>query len=156
MKKILQKRLIKIVKWVVIVLILFKVTFYLLGRLDMKNTIKRNSGIEISYFFKVMENKTFHYPGAFDSDYTWVFKLKVSEKDIKKISEQIENSKFYNAKDDYSNSIYDSLTTYNLKGYWVLDKNVYEFYQAVEQWKEITTIQIDRLERTIEVNLTHL
>ncbi|GAA0891658.1 hypothetical protein GCM10009122_13370 [Fulvivirga kasyanovii] len=81
---------------------------------------------------------------------------RVSEKDIKKISEQIENSKFYNAKDDYSNSIYDSLTTYNLKGYWVLDKNVYEFYQAVEQWKETTTIQIDRLERTIEVNLTHL
>ena len=124
----------------------------------MKNTIKEKSGVEISFFFKVLKNDVFHTSNAFDSDYTWDYKLEVSETDFKSISEQIEKSKFYNPEGSYNfgEAIYDSLKVYNLKGYWVTGKNMYIFYPAKEQWAESTNIQVDKSKRTIKVNLVHL
>ncbi|MEL6720120.1 MAG: hypothetical protein AAFP82_15520, partial [Bacteroidota bacterium] len=63
----------------------------------MKYTIERKSGIQISFFFRVLDNDIFHMPNAFDSDYTWSYKLKVTKSDLESISTQIENSRFYNS-----------------------------------------------------------
>lgn len=158
MQKPFSKKLIKALIWVMVVFILIKIVFYVKGRLDMKSTIKEKSGIEISYFFKILENDIFHTPGAFDSDYTWNYKLKVSKSDFNSISDQIAKSKFYNSEGsfNFAEPIYDSLSFYNLKGYWVSERNIFRFYGAEEEWAERTDIEIDKAKRTIKVNLVHL
>ncbi|MEL6675812.1 MAG: hypothetical protein AAFR61_26630 [Bacteroidota bacterium] len=124
----------------------------------MKNTIEEKSGIQVSVFFKTIENDVFHTPGAFDSDYTWNFKIKVSESDFEAISTQIENSTFFNAKGGYNfaEPIYDSLRVHNLKGFWTSEGSFYKFYEAEEEWGERTEIEIDKKERSIKVHLAHL
>lgn len=158
MKNSFSKKLIKIGKWLIGIFIGFKILFYFMGRFDMKNTIEEKSGVEISFFYKTIENDVFHTPGAFDSDYTWNYKLKVNESDFESMSTQIESSKFYNSKGGYNfaEPIYDSLRIYNLKGFWTSEENFYKFYGAEEEWAERTDIEIDKKERTIKVDLVHL
>jgi len=124
----------------------------------MKNTIEEKSGIEISFFYKTIDNNVFHTPGAFDSDYTWKYKLKVSESDLESISKQIINSKFYNSNgsDNFAEPIYDSLRIHNLKGFWHSEKDLFRFYPAQEEWAESTDIEINKKDRTIKVYLVHL
>jgi len=124
----------------------------------MKYTIQEKSGVKISFFFKTIENNTFHTPGAFDSDYTWEYKLKVSESDLESIANQIENSRFYNAEGSYNlaEPIYDSLRIHDLKGFWTLKDNAYNFHSAKEEWAETTDIEINKEKRTISVYLVHL
>lgn len=150
--------MIKIIKWVIGIFIVLKVSFYLLGRLDMKTTIEEKSGVKISFLFKTIENDIFHTPGAFDSDYTWNYKLKISESDLGSITNQIETSKFFNVDkaENFSGSIYDSLSLYQLKGFWTLKDNIYIFHESKEEWSERTTIKINKKERTIDVDLLHL
>lgn len=124
----------------------------------MRNTIKEKSDIGVSYFFSVVENEVYHTPSAFDSDYTWTFKLKIGESTLSSISEEIENSKFYVYQDGKNQvkSIYDSISTHKLKGYWRETKNGYEFFPSREAWAESTTISINKRDRTVAVELVHL
>ena len=158
MGNLFPQKILKIGKWVVGIYILFKISVFLLERIEIKRTIEEKSNIKISLFFKEIENDILHTTGAFDSDYTWYFKLKVNESDYESISRQIENSKFYNLSgiDDLSNSIYDSLKLQKLKGGWTSEGEFYEFHEIDEKWKERTKIEIDKKERTIRVILVHL
>jgi len=124
----------------------------------MKNTIKEKSGIEISSFFNTIENEVYHTPSAFDSDYTWDYTVRVSESDFESIAHQIKNSKFYNSAGGYNlaEPIYDSLEIYDLMGFWTSEKDIFKFYAAKKEWAETTTIEINKKDRTIKVNLVHL
>ncbi|MEL6941287.1 MAG: hypothetical protein AAFO82_01340 [Bacteroidota bacterium] len=158
MKSTISHKLKKIIIWIIAVFIFFKICSLILGRLDMKYTIERKSGIQISFFFRVLDNDIFHMPNAFDSDYTWSYKLKVTKSDLESISTQIENSRFYNSTNSYnsSESIFDSLSVYKLKGYWQAKNDLYQFYPAKEEWSEKADIEINKETQTIKVYLVHL
>ncbi|MBK9492214.1 MAG: hypothetical protein IPO07_28065 [Haliscomenobacter sp.] len=68
MKNSFSQKLIKLLKWTIVLFVTFKIISYLSGRYDMKNTIEEKSGVEISFFFKTIENDIFHTSGAFDRD----------------------------------------------------------------------------------------
>ncbi len=158
MKKGTSKKLKTVLKWVVFIFIAYKAFFFVAGRLEMKNTIKEKSGVDISFFFKTLENKVFYMPGAFDSDYDWDFTLRVNKADFKSISYQIENSPFYNSIGEayLGKPLYDSLTTYEVKGFWTGTTEKYEFHPSEEDWAEMTYIEILKKDRTIKVSLNHL
>lgn len=158
MRGILKSRVFNLFKWIFILYLVFKGIFFVLRRVEMKNTIKEKSGISVSLFFSEIENKTLYSPTAFDSDYSWMYQIKVGEKDMLSISEQIENSRFFNSKGAYNlgQPIYDSLSVNNLKGFWTKTDLGYEFFPAKEEWAERTKIEVDSNNRTIAVDLTHL
>lgn len=158
MRNTFAKKLITIGKWIIGIYIIFKIFIYFSVRYDMRNTLIEKSGIEISYLYQTIENDIFHTPGAFDSDYTWDFTLKVSESDFESISMQIEQSKFYNSREGYNLSapIYDSLKIHQSQGFWTTEGNLYKFYETKEKWAERTDIEIDKKKRTIKVHLVHI
>lgn len=158
MRGLLKSRIFNLFKWIFILYLVFKGLFFVLRRVEMKNTIKEKSGISVSIFFSEIENRTLYSPTAFDSDYSWMYQIRVGEKDMLSISEQIENSRFFDSKGIYylGQPIYDSLRVNNLKGFWTKTDLGYEFFPAKEEWAETTKIEIDSKNRTISVDLTHL
>ena len=158
MKSLVSKKIKKFIKWMLILFVVFKIIVYTLGRFEMKNVINNKSGIKVSIFFKILENDVFHTPNAFDSDYTWNYKLKISETNYKSISNQIESSKFYNSRgwSNLAEPIYDSLSIYGLKGFWTGTDEKYEFHPSKEEWAESTNIEILKSDKTIDVYLVHL
>ena len=156
MKKKFLKQLVKYGKWILILFVAYKILIFLGRRLDMKNTIEEKSDLKISFFFQVVSYSYFHMPQAFDSDYTWTYVLKLNEDDFESVKNQVLKSKFYNSYSQYDNTVYDSLSIYDLKGFWISIDGGYKFVEGKEAVSEITDIKIDSTKRTIEVNLDHL
>lgn len=126
--------------------------------LHFTNTIKDKSDVEMSMFYIPLKSYTRHTPNAFDSDYTWMKKVKLRKSDYQSISKQIEASRFFRAYGSkrYKFNIYDSLRIYQLPGYWVDEGDTYEFTPSEEAWAEPTEIIIDKDKRTLEMRLVHL
>jgi len=126
--------------------------------LHFTNTIKEKSDVEMSMFYIPLESSTRHSPYAFDSDYTWVKKVRLRKSDYRSIVKQIEDSRFFRPGNSirYGFNVYDSLRIHELPGYWIDEGSTYEFNPSYEAWAESTNITIDKKKRTLEMTLVHL
>jgi len=149
---------IRITIWLISIYLVFQIVFFVGGRLSIKSTIYEKGAIQIPYFFEIIDKDLIHTPNAFDSDYSFNVRIRVSNTAMERLSNQIETSRFFNAQGGWNlaEPIYDSLELYQLGGFWVEQENGYRFHQARDDGMEPTIITVNKTERIINLDLTHL
>ena len=162
MKELLKYRFFRILKrlaiWLAAIYIILQIVFFVGNRLEIKNTIYEKGAIEVPYLFEVLKNETFYNPTAFDSDYNWEVKIKVSEAEMANIVSQITHSPFFQTDStSYAEyAIQDSLKSHQLNGFWVQKGNTYIFHQSFEDMFEPTKMTVYKDPRIIYMDFTHL
>jgi hypothetical protein len=107
--------------------------------------------------FDVLVDSIHNTEGAFDLDYTWFVKIKLSDGYFNTFKSKIQSSQNYLPSTNRFEIDWYSIDTSTIKGVWYSDSTRIEFVQKPQEYNsEPLYVSIDTLTKIIELILIHL
>jgi len=128
------------------------------SKLSIQNEILSKTDIKLDTTkFTVILDSVENTEGAFDSDYTWLVKIKFENNYFENLKKVIKSSTRYNTIQSEFDENWKGVDTSKIKGIWYLESRLYKYVEKPKDYNsEPTQIRIDTLTRKLDLILSHL
>ena len=128
------------------------------SKLSIQDEILSKTDIKLDTTkFVVLMDSVENTEGAFDSDYTWLVKIKFDNNYFEYLKKTIRSSTRYNTVQSEFDENWKGVDTSKIKGIWYLESRLFKFVEKHKRFNsEPTQIKIDTVTKKLDLVLSHL